>query len=977
MSRNPDNDRRYNNSSSSSSSQRDRPSPYDRNDSRGRGYQGDDRNRPYPSDDRSAHGGYQNRRGGPPPHFTGRRGDYGGARSYGGAPGGGNPAAPLPVVLVDSTHLQAPGAYAAPSPQGGSRQLCLRPDYGSAGRKIRITSNFFQMTFPQILVYQYDLDMTIMVNDAPLKKVIIRGTKRLVFEAWKAKASKEATEEGHPEMIPVINNAIYDGEKNWYTVKPLFDKREFLVEMVDPESGLKNQYRLRAQQTTHVDMSILNNYLNYKGQGPLPEIPRVAFAVLEILIRHQPSLLFNTIGRNSYYLKELPGKSIKDGLCVHLGWFQSVRAAQGQLMLNLDVSATAMYEETTVDNLLAHFFQRASLVPLWNQLNERDKRNAAKFVTKLKTTTTYKTKSERQVSYRIAGIDNVPAVARRLENDDGSNRDETVAQYYLRVYDIKLKYPELPCAVIGGKRSQYLPLELLLVKPGQRFINQVKPEQLAEMIKSTSTTPADRFQRIIEGAKHLHGKEATADMLKNWEVNIDPRLVQVNGRVLNPPRLYTLDKRNEPLDLPIRDGGWHCNSFCKPAPEELECWAILSVESLARDRDYHAVEDFSKALVDVLVKNGVSVKNRKPEIVDGSQRRRNFPEMIRDAEARALGSGGRGPAQLLVIVIDKKNSSYYGEIKHVCETQLGIMTACVALPNLQKDPRGLSAYVQNVSLKINQKLGGSNVYAGNFDWAQTVPTMMIGADVYHPPPGSSALSIAAVVASMDKQFTRYIAATRSQQNRMETIKDIRGVMVDLLEAFKQRTKVYPQRLIFFRDGVSEGQYDMAMIEEVGGIQGAFRQLGISITLTFIVVTKRHHGRFFPADRSDGDRKNGNCTPGTTIDSTVTHPFRYDYYQYGANGLLGTSRPAHYTILYDEHQMNADMIQQLTLSLCHVYGRCSRSISLPAPVMFAHLAAGRGKHHMAGASMDDSVSTSASGQELRKIKSHIEKEMYFV
>lgn len=53
----------------------------------------------------------------------------------------------------------------------------------------------------------------------------------------------------------------------------------------------------------------------------------------------------------------------------------------------------------------------------------------------------------------------------------------------------------------------------------------------------------------------------------------------------------------------------------------------------------------------------------------------------------------------------------------------------------------------------------------------------------------------------------------------------------------------------------------------------------------------------------------------------------------------------FPVLLDENQMSADEIQKLTNHLCYLYSRCSRSISIPAPVHYAHLAASRARAHI--------------------------------
>jgi hypothetical protein len=42
---------------------------------------------------------------------------------------------------------------------------------------------------------------------------------------------------------------------------------------------------------------------------------------------------------------------------------------------------------------------------------------------------------------------------------------------------------------------------------------------------------------------------------------------------------------------------------------------------------------------------------------------------------------------------------------------------------------------------------------------------------------------------------------------------------------------------------------------------------------------------------------------------------------------GTSRPAHYHVLWDENNFTADALQSLTDNLCYTYARCTRSVSI--------------------------------------------------
>ena len=82
--------------------------------------------------------------------------------------------------------------------------------------------------------------------------------------------------------------------------------------------------------------------------------------------------------------------------------------------------------------------------------------------------------------------------------------------------------------------------------------------------------------------------------------------------------------------------------------------------------------------------------------------------------------------------------------------------------------------------------------------------------------------------------------------------------------------------------------------ELPKIRAACEAVGIKPKITLIIVGKRHHIRMFPQTNADMDRSE-NCRAGTTIDQGIGHPTEFDYYQLSHGGLLGTSRPAHYSV----------------------------------------------------------------------------------
>ncbi|KAJ7389269.1 argonaute 1 [Desmophyllum pertusum] len=309
--------------------------------------------------------------------------------------------------------------------------------------------------------------------------------------------------------------------------------------------------------------------------------------------------------------------------------------------------------------------------------------------------------------------------------------------------------------------------------------------------------------------------------------------------------------------------------------------------------------------------------------------------------------------QLIMAVLPEQTKDLYSEIKRVGDNVLGIPTQCVQSKLVQQAKPQVCA---NISLKINSKLGGINHVIDPTEKSPVFrePVIIFGADVTHPSPTENGIpSIAAVVASMDANATKYHARVRAQTHEksggaQEIINDLAAMVKELLiDFYKANNKLKPTKIIFYRDGVSEGQFDQVLVHEVRAVQQACMLLekGYQPKITFVVVQKRHHTRLFCENKRDASGKAQNVPPGTTVDSGITHPYEFDFYLCSHCGIQETSRPTHYRVLYDDNAFTADSLQKLTYQLCHVYARCTRSVSMPAPAYYAHLVAFRAKHHV--------------------------------
>jgi eukaryotic translation initiation factor 2C len=129
-------------------------------------------------------------------------------------------------------------------------------------------------------------------------------------------------------------------------------------------------------------------------------------------------------------------------------------------------------------------------------------------------------------------------------------------------------------------------------------------------------------------------------------------------------------------------------------------------------------------------------------------------------------------------------------------------------------------------------------------------------------------------------------------------------------------QILPDNTIYYRDGVSEGQYAKVTEVEIEAIRQSYtavaQQLVIStqeLKITAIIAAKHHHTRFFPTTRADERGTAANCMPGTLVDDGVISPYFTDFYLQSHSGLQGTARPTHYFLLENGIKMGLKDLQR--------------------------------------------------------------------
>jgi eukaryotic translation initiation factor 2C len=336
-----------------------------------------------------------------------------------------------------------------------------------------------------------------------------------------------------------------------------------------------------------------------------------------------------------------------------------------------------------------------------------------------------------------------------------------------------------------------------------------------------------------------------------------------------------------------------------------------------------------------------------------------------EATLKALASPPK-QARFVLIILPAASKPLYNRIKHAGDVKVGIHTICVVGTKFAKSQ---AQYFANVALKFNLKLGGINqlIDSARLGIISEDKTMVIGLDVTHPSPGSlsTAPSIAGMVASIDPWLAQWPADLRIQARRQEMISDLDTMMQSRLKLWKTLGKhaAYPENLLIYRDGVSEGQYDSVLELELPLIRKACAALypapdtkrGLP-HITILIVGKRHHTRFYPTSTATADRS-ANPQNGTIVDRGVTEPRNWDFFLQAHTALQGTARPAHYYIVLDEiftkrkvppQFVNAaDVLEDLTHSMCYLFGRATKAVSICPPAYYADVVCERARCYLSG------------------------------
>ncbi|KAF2709989.1 Piwi-domain-containing protein [Pleomassaria siparia CBS 279.74] len=656
------------------------------------------------------------------------------------------------------------------------------------------------------------------------------------------------------------------------------------------------------------------------------------------------------IGANKFFLKQgyeelAVNENQHLSLCTIRGFFYTFKPGIGRILLNVNLATSAFWRPIPLSQLMQHdsTFHRSE----WNRVL----RNVRVFITYERGN-----KKEDPVAYERLNrsesrIKPIRELGRQLSVEQFTNPSgvtENVHSYLQRTHRVTLN-GNLPAVNLGqpGEPRWYSPEQLRIV-PYQIFRDLVPDSLTVKMLQTACLKPAAAASIIQnEGITALGlDPRSGANVLRHCPViQIDPRFLRVPSTTFNFPELQYGNKT-------IRAGNrWDLigKSLLQRNSRKLTTLVLQETgihtvpEGKTQFQNFAAGVKYGVADIQyVRTTTGFNAQNRNT--LDKEMSKRDY--------------------ELALLVLRSKNVESYANFKDLADRKYGVHSLCVTGKKFQGgDVMG------NLMMKLNLKMAGMNHSTTNGVLNRIMSdTLVLGADVTHPGPTAvlNCPSIAAIVGSVDSRAGRFLGSMRLQtESKKEIIDEVESMVKERIKdwVIEQRPNPkshgrLPVNILYYRDGVSDSQYNQVKDLEVSQIRIAFKSAVLelikegviaesdrsrTVRVTAVVVAKRHHVRFYPENSTKQDFQN--CPAGTYVDDIVTSPYFTDFYLQSHTAIKGTARPAHYFLLVNEMNIGIQELTTLTHELCFTYVRSTVGVSYAAPAYYADRLCERGRQYM--------------------------------
>jgi aubergine len=508
----------------------------------------------------------------------------------------------------------------------------------------------------------------------------------------------------------------------------------------------------------------------------------------------------------------------------------------------------------------------------------------------------------------INGVDFKKTPQSTFEKSKGNSI--SYLKYFTEHYNCKISDKNQPLLISKKKDSD----EINYYVPELCFLTGLTEDMrndrflMKDLKQIIGLKPDERMKQICSFVKSSLENKEFNEALDSWEFKLDEKVVSVPGRVLPIETIYVGNKKTLKCD---ESRQWNIRSDPIFKKVNISNWICIFPEKSTQDCDAFLQMLFkvSKPLDINMDKNSLTMV----KLQDTSP----------DSYKKAIVSSLQKNTSFVLVLLADDNKGRYDTIKKLLTIDSPVPSQCVKWKTII-DQKSLSSKATKIAVQIASKMGG-------IPWAldiKTPPaTMICGMDVYHS--GETVVrskpSIVGFTATMDTTMTNYYSRVLINKPGQELTNTLAPIFTQSLIEFKERNSVYPKYIIFYRDGVGEGQLKELLDKEVKNLEKCFATLKMKDPpkITFMVVLKRIHTRLF-SEVSPNTFENP--LPGTVVDTGIVNNSALEFFLVSQNVNQGTATPTRYQCIYNTANLGIDYLETLTFKLCHLYFNWFGSLS---------------------------------------------------
>ncbi|KAI1900832.1 hypothetical protein AGOR_G00053920 [Albula goreensis] len=637
----------------------------------------------------------------------------------------------------------------------------------------------------------------------------------------------------------------------------------------------------------------------------LPPNSDLCIPFYNVVLRRVMKILgLKLVGRNHYDPKSAVILG-KHRLQIWPGYATCIKRTDGGMYLSVDVSHKVLRNDSVLD--------------VMNVIYEKSRESFQDECTKELIGSIVLTRYNNR-TYRIDDIEWARSPKDTFTMEDGSQI--SFIDYYSKNYGITIKELDQPLLVHRPKerskpRGKVITGEILLL-PELSFMTGIPDKMrkdfraMKDLTMHINVSGEQHTYLVKQLLQNINSNQEALTELARWGLDISTDILVTQGRTL-PMETICLQSASF---VTASDVSWSrelvrdASISCIP----LNCWAVFYPRRCAEQAE-ELVAAFGK------VAGPMGLRLDRPIRVELRDDRTET--YIKSIHSQLTSEPN---VQLVVCIMTGNRDDLYSAIKKLCCVQSPVPSQAINVRTISQ-PQKLRSIAQKILLQMNCKLGGEL-------WTVNVPLkqlMVIGVDVHHDTSKKNR-SVMGFVASLNSSLTRWYSRVTFQMPNEEIISGFRVCLLAALQKYYELNHTFPDKIVVYRDGVSDGQIPMVEKFEIPQLLKCFETFpNYEPKLVFIVVQKRISTTLY----SCVDDRFGTPPPGTVLDHTVTNREWVDFYLMAHHIRQGCGLPTHYISVYNTAKLTPDHLQRLTFKMCHMYWNWPGTIRVPAPCKYAH------------------------------------------